>query len=128
MVALMFLLVINATFTAFAAEVMPGSLMVNGNSVTNSDEATAALVSGTAELEYSGNSITLTLKDATIKADSNSRFNDGSGICFLGDVAGASFNLILKGNNKITACLMIQYQKLQYQSVKVTLLLKVMVV
>ena len=103
MVALMFLLVINATFTAFAAEVMPGSLMVNGNSVTNSDEATAALVSGTAELEYSGNSITLTLKDATIKADSNSRFNDGSGICFLGDVAGASFNLILKGNNKITA-------------------------
>ncbi|MBR2877077.1 MAG: InlB B-repeat-containing protein [Clostridia bacterium] len=103
MVVLMVLLVNNATLTAFAAEAMSGSLVINGYSITNSDEATAALVSGTAELEYSGNSVTLTLTDATITADSNSQFNNGSGICFYGDAGDAIFNLVLKGDNKITA-------------------------
>lgn len=115
MLALMLTVVYSASFTAFAAEVpMPGSLIINGVSVTNSEEATAALTEvggkrGSATLTHDSMSVTLTLTDATITAGENTLSQEGAGIYFYGndpdtsDDVNVTFNLVLVGDNEVTA-------------------------
>ncbi len=110
MLALMVTLVCNATFTAFAAEAtIPDTinLYINGGTkVTNSDEVTAKLASGTATLAYDDvtKSVTLTLINATIETidrlgidfcntnDFNTNLDDN-----------ITFNIVLVGDNTITS-------------------------